>query len=72
MMHLLFGLPADFKGLVDTGRHLVEGDRELADLVIGVRDGNPLLVVAGCQGPGGRGHLLQRAQRPADDQRAQQ
>ena len=70
--HLFLRLPADFEGLVDAGSHLVERDRQRSDLVTGLRHADPLLVIPGRKGPGRGGHLLERAQRPADDQRAQQ
>ena len=72
MAHLRFRLPADFEGLLNARGHLVEGDRQLADFIAGLRHRHPLLVIAGRQRPGRRGHLLQRTERPANDQRAQQ
>ena len=67
MAHFLFGLPPDFEGLVDAGGHLVEGDRQFADLVVRVRNGDSLLVVAGGEGSGSGRHLLERSERPAHD-----
>ena len=70
--HLFLGLPADLEGMVDAGGHLVEGDRQGADLITSLRHGDPLFVIAGRQGPGRGGHLVERVERPADDQRTQE
>ena len=56
------------EGRLDLVEHRVEGQAELADLAAAFAGGDPLGEVAGGDGPGRRGHLLQRAQAPAEEE----
>ena len=70
--HLFLGSPADLEGMIDAGGHLVECDRQSTDLITSLRHGDPLFVVAGRKGSGRGGHLVERVERPGDDQRTQE